>query len=89
MPEKELMLTLAKVIIAAAWADGEMSHQEVNSLKEMLLWSRSGRQRNLDITQREWATLEMYIDAPINAEEREQLVQTITAFNLANGYLES
>ena len=34
-----MMLTLAKVIIAAAWADGEMSHTEINSLKEMLVLS--------------------------------------------------
>jgi uncharacterized tellurite resistance protein B-like protein len=73
------MLNLAKVIIVAAWADGEMSHEEVNSLKEMLLWSRSGRQRELDISQREWATLEMYIDAPVDAAEREQLVQQLEA----------
>lgn len=79
MSEKELMLTLAKVIIAAAWADGELSHEEVNSLKEMLLWSGSGRRRDLDITQREWATLEMYIDAPVDAAEREQLVQQLEA----------
>jgi uncharacterized tellurite resistance protein B-like protein len=79
MSEKELMLTLAKVIIAAAWADGELSHEEANSLKEMLLWSRSGRQRELDINQREWATLEMYIDTPVSAAEREQLVQQLEA----------
>jgi len=79
MSEKELMLTLAKVIIAAAWADGELRLAEVNSLKEMLLWSRSGRQRELDINQREWATLEMYIDAPVDAAEREQLVQQLQA----------
>jgi len=77
MSEKELMLTLAKVIIAAAWADGEMSHTEVNSLKEMLLWSSSGRQREMEISQREWAMLEMYIDAPVGAAEREQLVQQL------------
>jgi uncharacterized tellurite resistance protein B-like protein len=77
MSEKEMMLTLAKVIIAAAWADGEMSHPEVNSLKEMLLWSASGRQREMEISQREWAMLEMYIDAPIEAAEREQLVQQL------------
>jgi tellurite resistance protein len=79
MSEKELMLTLAKVIIAAAWADGELRLVEVNSLKEMLLWSRCGRQRELDINQREWATLEMYIDAPVDAAEREQLVQQLQA----------
>ena len=79
MSDKDLMLTLAKVIIAAAWSDGEMTPEEINSLKRMLLWSASGQQRNLEISQQEWAMLEMYISLPVEAAEREQLVQQLQA----------
>ena len=36
MSDRNLIFTLAKVIIAAAWADGQVSHEEVNSLKDLL-----------------------------------------------------
>ena len=79
MSDKDLMLTLAKVIIAAAWSDGEMTQEEVSSLKNMLLWSASGQRRDLQINQREWAMLEMYVASPVDATEREQLVQKLQA----------
>ena len=79
MPNKNLILTLAKVVIAAAWADGQMTPEEVNSLKEMLVWLPSGDQRALDLNQRDWAMLELYIDSPVEAAERDQLVQQLQA----------
>jgi len=62
MSDKNLILTLAKVIIAAAWADGEMTLEEINSLKELLF--RLPRAGGVQITGREWAMLEMYIESP-------------------------
>jgi uncharacterized tellurite resistance protein B-like protein len=66
-----MILTLGKVIIAAAWADGEVSPQEVNSLKD-LLFHLPG------LTGREWASLEMYIESPVGVAERERLVAQLT-----------
>lgn len=75
MSGKELMLTLGKVIIAAAWADGDLTHEEINSLKELLLrLAQTGRSRGAQLTQRDWAVLEIYLHAPVDDTEREQLV---------------
>lgn len=65
-----LILALAKVIIAAAWADGQVTHGEINNLKDLLF-------RLPDLTGREWAMLEMYIDAPVGETERARLVEQL------------
>jgi uncharacterized tellurite resistance protein B-like protein len=70
MAKPDLILTLAKVIIAAAWADGRVSHDEINCLKDLLF-------RIPDLNARDWATLEMYIDSPIEPEERERLLEDL------------
>lgn len=70
MPDANFYLTLGKVIIAAAWADGEVAHDEVNCLKDLLF-------RLPGLTGREWAMLEMYIEAPVGAAERERLVKQL------------
>lgn len=70
MSAANFYLTLGKVIIAAAWADGEVAHDEVNCLKDLLF-------RLPGLTGREWAMLEMYIEAPVGAAERERLVEQL------------
>ena len=70
MSDANFYLTLGKVIIAAAWADGEVAHDEVNCLKDLLF-------RLPGLTGREWAMLEMYIEAPVGAVERERLVEQL------------
>jgi len=70
MSEASFILTLGKVLIAAAWADGEISTDEVNCLKDLLFMLPG-------LTGREWASLEMYIEAPVGAAERERLVQQL------------
>lgn len=67
MSDSTFILTLAKVIIAAAWADGEIAHEEINALKDLLF-------RLPDMTGREWAMLEMYMEAPVGDAERERLL---------------
>ncbi len=66
-PKSHFLMTLAKVVIAAAWADGEMTHEEVNSLKDLLF-------RLPSLTASEWATLEIYMDSPVDDAERQRLV---------------
>ena len=70
MAKPKLIYALAKVIIAAAWADGEIAHDEINSLKDLLF-----RLPNLEA--RDWATLEIYTDSPIDADERARLVEEL------------
>ena len=67
MTKANMILTLAKVLVAAAWVDGVVSHQEINSLKDLLF-------RLPGLTGREWATLEMYIESPVGEAERDRLV---------------
>lgn len=66
-PNRRLVMTLAKVVIAAAWADGEISLDEINCLKDLLF-----QLRGLDA--RGWASLEIYMTNPIGPEERERLL---------------
>jgi len=68
MPEKSFILDLGKLIIAAAWADGKLTHDEVNSLKEVLFSLK-------EISGDEWKKLEMYMDSPVTEEEREILLE--------------
>ncbi len=69
-PSKRLIMTLAKVIIAAAWADGKISHDEINCLKDLLF-----QLRGLDA--RGWASLEIYMSSPVSPEERERLLNEL------------
>jgi uncharacterized tellurite resistance protein B-like protein len=70
MAKSDLILTLAKVIIAAAWADGAVTHDEINCLKDLLF-------RIPELNARDWASLEIYIDSPIDSEERERLLEEL------------
>ncbi len=70
MADANFILTLGKVLIAAAWADGEVTTAEINCLKD-LLFQLPG------LTGREWAMLEMYIEAPVGAAERERLLEQL------------
>ncbi len=65
-----LIIALGKVIVAAAWADGEIDHSEVNSLKDLLF-----HLPRLNATQ--WAELDMYIETPIDEAERARLVEDL------------
>jgi uncharacterized membrane protein YebE (DUF533 family) len=60
---KDLIMTLAKALIAAAWSDGEISLDERNCLKELLFNLR-------ELTARDWASLEIYMAAPLEVEEK-------------------
>jgi uncharacterized tellurite resistance protein B-like protein len=71
MPDQVIM-PMAKVIIAAAWADGELTNDEINSLKDLLF-------QMPDMTARDWARLEMYIDSPVDEAERERLIFDLQA----------
>jgi uncharacterized tellurite resistance protein B-like protein len=70
MSKESLILALAKVLIAAAWADGELDHEEVNSMKD-LLW------RLPQLSARQWASLQIYLEAPVDESERGRLVQEL------------
>jgi uncharacterized tellurite resistance protein B-like protein len=65
------LLTLAKVLIAAAWADGEITVDEKNCLKDIIFHLTD---TGTPLSGQEWALLEMYMDSPIETAERARLV---------------
>jgi len=63
------LLTLAKALIAAAWADNNISEEEKHCLKDIIFHlSDSG------LSAEEWLMLEMYMNAPIEPAERARLL---------------
>ena len=68
------LLTLAKVLIAAAWADGEITLEEQNCLKDIIFHLTD---MGTPMSSQEWTLLEMYMDSPIEAAERERLVANL------------
>lgn len=75
MNDRDVLLKLARVIIAVAWADGEISNEEINCLKDLLFsMRRSGFDEVMQFSSQEWARLEMYIETPVDEAERARLV---------------
>jgi uncharacterized tellurite resistance protein B-like protein len=67
MPRSTVIMALAKVMIAAAWAHGTVSNDEINCLKDLLF-------QLPEMTASDWSELEIYIDSPVDEAERERLV---------------
>jgi uncharacterized tellurite resistance protein B-like protein len=65
-------MALAKVMIAAAWADGSVSNDEMNSLKDLLF-------QLPEMTASDWAELDIYIETPVGDAERTRLVADLQA----------
>lgn len=72
---KARILTLAKVMIALAWTDGEITHEEKECLKDLLFHiPNEGLEAGIQLTAQEWAMLDMYMDSPVGEAERARLV---------------
>ncbi|MFW6286353.1 MAG: TerB family tellurite resistance protein [Candidatus Sumerlaeota bacterium] len=70
MTEKAFIMDLAKLMIAAAWADGELAREERDALKDLLF--------RLDkVSGDDWRTLEMYLESPASEAETETLIQNV------------
>ncbi len=68
--DHDLILTLAKVLVAAAWADGDLTPDEINSMKEVL-------SRLPHLTARDWASVDIYMASPVGEMERSRLVEEL------------
>lgn len=67
MATRNLIIKLAKFLIAAAWADGELKASEVNVLKDLIYsWGEIGED--------DWTDLEAYMDSPVYDEERGRIL---------------
>ncbi len=67
MSNERMVMTLGKVLIAMAWADGNVSTAEINCLKDLLFNMPT-------LTGRQWERLQIYIEAPVEPEERSRLL---------------
>jgi len=63
----KVVKALAKVLIAAAWADGSVTREEINNLKDLLF-------QIPEMTASDWAELDIFIETPVGAAERARLV---------------
>jgi uncharacterized tellurite resistance protein B-like protein len=72
MSDKTFIMNLGKLLIAAAWVDGELATEEINALKDLLFTLP-------DISGEEWKKMELYMDSPVTPEEREVLVSKVLA----------
>jgi uncharacterized tellurite resistance protein B-like protein len=70
MSNSHVIMALAKVMVAAAWADGNVSLDEVNSLKDLLF-------QLPDMTASDWAQIDIYIDSPVEEVERIRLEEDL------------
>lgn len=70
MAEKKFTLDLAKLIIAAAWADRELNEHEINSLKDILFTLE-------DIDNEDWKVMNIYIDSPVSKDELQGLLENV------------
>jgi uncharacterized tellurite resistance protein B-like protein len=69
--DQAVILTLAKVLVAAAWADGVLSNDEINSMKRDLLT------RIPNLSTQQWASVSIYMDSPVDEAERARLIQQL------------
>jgi uncharacterized tellurite resistance protein B-like protein len=70
MARERTIKALAKVVVAAAWADGDISNEEVNSLKDLLF-------QLPEMTAEDWSEIEIYIDSPVEEAERQRLLEDL------------
>jgi uncharacterized tellurite resistance protein B-like protein len=72
VPKSGIVMALAKVMIAAAWTDGSVSNDEMNSLKDLLF-------QLPEMTASDWAELDIYIETPVGEAEHARLVTDLQA----------
>ncbi len=71
---RDLLMALAKVVIAVAWADHKLHEEEIESLKDVVHHFGSTFDIGSQLSGHEWAQLNMYMESPVDQEELDQLV---------------
>ena len=72
MPNSEVVMALAKVMAAGAWVDGQVTNDELNSLKDLLF-------QIPEMSARDWAQIDIYLNSPVDEVERNRLVTELRA----------
>jgi len=68
---RPVVVNLGHALIAAAWADGELSDDELASLKDLLFGLPGLRPED-------WAELERRADIPVSGQERERITESLS-----------
>lgn len=71
--DQAVILTLAKVLVATAWVDGDLNSDEINAMKFDLL------SRIPNLSTQQWASVAIYIDSPVDEAERTRLIEQLRA----------
>lgn len=70
MSQKEFIIDLAKLVVSAAWVDGELANDEINALKDLLFSLE-------EVSSEDWTILEMYMDSPTTEAEKKELLERV------------
>ena len=68
--EKSISLTLAKLLVALSWADGELQQEELDILKDLI-------QNIPELTRDERVSIEVYLESPVSPSDRGTLTQQL------------
>jgi uncharacterized tellurite resistance protein B-like protein len=79
MINEALVDSLAKLIIAAAWADNDLTPEEVNGLRDLLFQYYGTVAEKTGDARSSWTQFEMYLDSPVGPAERARLEQELQA----------
>lgn len=72
MRDQAITLALGKLMIVAAWADGEIQQEEVDCLKDLLY-------QLPELPDDAWHCLEEHMKTPIQKKERELIIEELTS----------
>jgi len=72
MAEKAFIMDLARLVVSAAWADGQLTNSELNALKDLLFTIE-------DVTGEDWKQLEIYMDSPVSEQETQELLERVVS----------
>lgn len=79
MTSEALVDSLAKLIIAAAWVDNDLTPEEVSSLRDLMFQYYGTVIEETDFAPSGWTQFEMYLDSPVGPAERERLESELQA----------
>lgn len=79
MTSEALVDSLAKLIIAAAWVDNDLTPEEVSSLRDLMFQYYGTVIEETDFAPSGWTHFEMYLDSPVGPAERERLESELQA----------
>ena len=76
---RALNISLGKLLIAAAWVDGDLNDDELQCLKYLIL-------RLPNVSFEDWRKLKIYLAYPISKFEQEAIVEDFTAKVFSKGH---